>query len=254
MIEIPLTFAFSAFLAGFLMFLAPCTLPLIPAYLAFISGVSKDELNNPSTAKRSHRQIIYNSLSYVLGFSLVFVLFGVAAGALGSEIGLWRSVLSKVGGGFIILFGIMMLGMVSIKPLTRDWRITLPSSIKPGHPLSAFVIGMIFALGWTPCVGPVLATVILLATDSATVVTGAALLAIFSLGLAVPFILTALLYARAEQTIIKYAKFSGGVRIVGGVFLILIGTLLLTNNFELMVIYGYQLFEILQLDGLYNHL
>lgn len=254
MIEVTFAFVISAFIAGVLMFLAPCTLPLVPAYLAFISGVSKNEITNPETKRKAKRKIIFNGVAFVIGFSVVFILFGVAAGALGSQIGLFRGVLSQLGGAFIIIFGFMMLGVIKFAPLQKEFKFKLPKVIEPGHPVSAFVIGNIFALGWTPCVGPVLATVILLATDSATVVSGGFLLGVFSLGLAVPFLLTAFLYARAEQTILRYGDITRWVNIVGGIFLIIIGVLLLTENFELTVIYGYRIFEFFNFEGFYDYL
>lgn len=254
MVDVSIAFTFSAFIAGVLMFLAPCTLPLVPAYLAFISGVKAADLVDESTAKVAHRKIIVNGLFFVCGFSIVFIVFGVLAGAAGSQIGQFRSLLSQLGGIFIIIFGLMMLGILNISILQKEYKLTIPHFIKPGHPSSSFLIGTIFALGWTPCVGPVLASVILLATDSTTLVSGGLLLAIFSLGLAIPFLCTALLYAHVEKTIIKYSRASRFVSVTGGVFLIAIGILLLTENFELTVVYGYKVFELFHFDALYNYL
>ena len=254
MIEISLAFVVSAFVAGVLMFLAPCTLPLVPAYLAFISGVKQEELDTPKLAEAAKRKIILNGAFFVLGFTLVFILFGVLAGAVGSQIGLFRGLLSQIGGAFIILFGLMMLNVIKFFPLQKEYKISLPKIIKPGHVGSSFLIGNIFALGWTPCVGPVLASVILLATDSATVASGGVMLAVFSLGLAVPFMITATLYSRAEQKIAKYSKLSKSINLIGGVFLVIIGLLLLTENFELTVIYGYEIFQFLNLEFFYDYL
>ncbi len=254
MIELSAGLMLSAFVAGVLMFLAPCTLPLVPAYVAFISGVKRSELDDPSKVQQARRRLLVNGTAFVLGFSLVFILFGIAAGALGSQIGQFRGVLSQVGGAFIIFFGLFMLGAVSNTWLTRERRFTVPTMITPGHPSSAFIIGTIFALGWTPCVGPVLATIIVLATDSATVTSGGLLLAIFSLGLAVPFLLTALLYAQAESFILRHTALSRWVQYIGGVFLIIIGLLLLTSNFELTLIYGYKVFQFLNFEAFYDYL
>jgi len=232
------------------MFLAPCTLPLVPAYLAFISGVKQDEVKDNKEARKKIRT---NAIAFVLGFSVVFISFGILAGFFGSFVGPYRALLSQVGGAFIILFGLMMLNIINITPLMRDRKIALPKFITPGEPISAFLIGSIFALGWTPCVGPVLASVLLLATTKATVFSGALLLALFSAGLAVPFIVTAMLYARAGNLIAKYAHVSRVVSIVGGLMLIGIGLLLLFNNFGLTIQYGYQFFEFIGIGDLLDY-
>jgi len=254
MIEISLAFTISAFIAGVLMFLAPCTLPLVPAYLSFISGVKREELNSEELKTKTRNKILLNGLFFVLGFTFIFILFGILAGAIGSQIGQFRGLLSQIGGVFIIIFGLMMLNVIKFIPLQKEYKLALPRIIKPGNPVSSFLIGNIFALGWTPCVGPVLATVILLATDSGTLVSGGFMLGIFSLGLALPFMLTAFLYSKAETKISKYSYLSKSVNIIGGVFLIIIGWLLLTENFGLTVVYGYKLFEIFNYDALYNYL
>jgi len=247
MLELNITFAIASFVAGLLMFLAPCTLPLVPAYLAFISGVKQNEVQDD---KEARKKIRINAISFVLGFSTIFISFGILAGFFGSFVGPYRALLSQIGGAFIILFGLMMLNIISIAPLMRDRKITLPKFITPGEPVSAFLIGSIFALGWTPCVGPVLASVLLLATTKATVLSGAFLLALFSAGLAVPFIATAMLYARAGNLIAKYAYISRTVSIVGGLMLIGIGFLLLFDNFGLTIQYGYRFFEFIGIGNL----
>ena len=250
MLELNITFAIASFVAGLLMFLAPCTLPLVPAYLAFISGVKQNEVQDD---KEARKKIRINAISFVLGFSTIFISFGILAGFFGSFVGPYRALLSQIGGAFIILFGLMMLNIISIAPLMRDRKITLPKFITPGEPVSAFLIGSIFALGWTPCVGPVLASVLLLATTKATVLSGAFLLALFSAGLAVPFIATAMLYARAGNLIAKYAYISRTVSIVGGLMLIGIGFLLLFDNFGLTIQYGYRFFEFIGIGNLLEY-
>ena len=249
--EVSLILVVSAFVAGVLMFLAPCTLPLLPAYLAFISGVKTDEVLN---SREVRRKIFKNALAFVVGFTIVFVIFGILAGLFGSFIGQFRNILAQVGGVFIILFGLMMLNVVSLTPLLKERRLTLPVVFTPGEPLSALVIGFTFALGWTPCVGPVLASVLLLASTTTTLVSGALLLLIFSLGLAIPFLLVALLYARATMVVSRVAKVTRCISKVGGVFLIIIGVLLLTSSFGLTVEYGYKLFDWFGLNGLFDYL
>lgn len=247
MIEFEIALVLSSFIAGVLMFLAPCTLPLVPAYLAFISGVKEDEID--AAAKRKIRR---NGAMFVIGFSVIFIVFGILAGLFGSFVGQYRMLLSQIGGGFIILFGLMMLGVFSIAPLAKNWSLAMPKGITPGQPLSAFLIGAIFALGWTPCVGPVLASVLLIASTKATVFSGAFLLAVFSLGLAVPFMVVALLYTKAAGYIQRYSYISKTVSVVGGAFLILIGILLLMGDFAITTRYGYDLFNYLGIGSLFN--
>jgi len=245
--EITLALTGASFFAGILMFLAPCTLPLLPAYLAFISGTNQSEVQ----AGKNHRQVIINGLAFVIGFSLIFVVFGVLAGYFGSLAGSFRSFLTQLGGAFIILFGLIMLNVIKFKPLTTEHKFQLPKAVTPGEPSSALLIGGIFALGWTPCVGPVLASVLLLATTSSTALSGGLLLLVFSAGLAIPFMLTAVLYAKSSSLIKNYSHVSIMISRVGGIFLILLGTLLLTNNFGITLEYGYRIFDALGLNGLF---
>ncbi len=254
MFEFGLLYIVSVFFAGILMFLAPCTLPLVPAFLAFISGIRSEDMRNLTRAKPVHRQIVINSVAFVTGFSIVFVSFGILAGLLGAELGLFRTILAYVGGIFIIIFGLMMLNLITINPLLKEHKLRLPNALKPGNPFSAFLIGCTFAVGWTPCVGPILASVLLLAATTHTALTGAFLLLVFSLGLAVPFLLTAFFYSQAQTLIPGMQNISLWTTRVGGVFLISIGVLLITDNFDLTVQYGYQLFNWLGVSGLFNHL
>lgn len=243
-----LTLIITAFVAGLLMFLAPCTLPLVPAYIAFISGVRQEDV---STHKA---KIVFNAIAFVSGFSVIFIMFGILAGLFATFVGPYRSVLTQIGGAFIILFGLMMLDVIKISSFFGNRSLPVPRYFTPGNPLSAFLIGATFALGWTPCVGPVLASVLLLTTATATALQGAFLLAIFSAGLSIPFLLTAVLYSRASVTIMRYAWASRLISSIGALFLIFIGFLLMTDNFGLTVEYGYKIFNALGLEGLFNHL
>jgi len=249
MFELSLALAGASFIAGVLMFIAPCTLPLVPAYLAFISGVQ----GATATSQSDRRKIVINGLGFVVGFTVVFTLFGMLAGFFGGFIGSFREILTQLGGAAIILFGLIMFNIIKIASLQADHKIPVHSFVVPGQPMSAALIGSIFALGWTPCVGPVLASVLLLATTASTAISGGALLFIFSLGLAIPFLVTAVLYASASRTIARFAGVSKYVNIIGGIFLLCIGALLLTDNFGLTVEYGYRLFSALGLEGLFDY-
>lgn len=248
--EIEIALIISAFVAGVITFLAPCTLPLVPAYLGFISGVSADDLKDPEKAKGARKKIVKNGFAFVIGFSSVFILFGTLAGFLGQSLVQYQTILTKVGGVFIILFGLLMLGFFKIPVLQVDKRIKLPKFIKVGSTPSSVAIGSIFAVGWTPCVGPILGSILLLASTSSTALQGAFLLAVFSLGLAVPFILIAFAFSSATKHIGAITKYFTWISAIGGIFLILLGLLLLTDNFDLLVQYGFKIFKVFEYEAI----
>lgn len=243
-----------AFIAGLLTFLAPCTLPLVPAYLGFISGVRPDELANPATAQAARRKIFLNGVAFIVGFTLVFIVFGTLAGLVGQALVPYRIWLARIGGVLIILFGLFMLGVLKIPYLSGDKRPPIFSWLKLGKPSSSLFIGGTFALGWTPCVGPILGSILLLAGTSGTALQGAFLLSVFSLGLAIPFLIIALAFSRASRFINASSQYLKGISIVGGTFLIVLGLLLITDNFGLTIQYGYRLLEFINYDKLLEYL
>ena len=249
-----LTLFVGAFFAGVLMFLAPCTLPVVPGYLAFIAGIPLSALQNPA-AKRSARRVVFkNALAFVIGFSVVFILLGASAGLLGIFIGPWRYVLAKFGGIVLIVFGVTMLGLLQLPVLSGERRMKLPSFLELGRLRSSALIGALFALGWSPCIGPILGTVLLIASSSATAYYGAMLLAAFSLGLAVPFLLTALIVTESTVFLSRIGGFTKWLSIVGGVGLIVGGALMLTGATQLLVEWLYGLFGTTGYGALLNYL
>jgi len=214
---------FVAFGAGVLSFFSPCVLPLIPAYLCLITGVSLDELQK-GTAERitsSLRKILWPTLLFVLGFSFVFVSLGAAASYLGTLLSAHGKAIRIVGGAIIALLGLQVAGVFNIRKLQYEKRFHL--SGRPAHMLGAFVVGVVFALGWTPCVGPVLAAILGLASTQQTLGRGVVLLSAYSLGLGIPFILSALAvntflawFGRAR----KYLRF---ISIGTGILLVAVG-------------------------------
>jgi len=252
MLEIPLFIA--AFIAGVLMFLAPCTLPIVPAYLAFIAGIPLSALSNPAAKRSARRVVLKNAVAFVIGFSVIFILLGASAGLLGTFVGPWRYALAKLGGVIIILFGLTMLGLLPVSFINRERHLKLPSFLVLGRMPSSALIGSLFALGWSPCIGPILGTVLLIASNSATVGYGATLLAVFSLGLAVPFLLAAFLVTETTVFLSKIGGFVRVLNIVGGVGLILGGVLMLTGNMALFVSLGTDLFEYWGFDALLKYL
>ena len=254
MIELSIGFILASFFAGLLTFLAPCTLPLVPAYLGFISGVDQDALKNPETAKTARRKIFQNGLAFIVGFSLVFIVFGVLAGFAGTALAPYRIWLARVGGVLVILFGLFMLGVFKLSIFQTDKRIPIPKWLTLGKPSSSLFIGGTFALGWTPCVGPILGSILLLAGTSGTAFTGGIMLTVFSTGLAIPFLLIALAFSKATAYIDRISKYLKAVSVIGGIFLILLGLLLATDNFGLTIQYGYELFDFINYEGLLDYL
>lgn len=248
-----------AFIAGLLTFLAPCTLPLVPAYLGFISGATAKDLQDHTKFSDIRRRVILNGLFYVLGFSAIFILLGVFFGVGGSILVKYQFVLPRIGGLFVIIFALYLLGVLQRIPTLQRWLTTEyhfhpGTSLKPGTPLSSFIFGATFAFGWTPCVGPILGSVLLLASTTATIGQGAFLLTVFSLGLAIPFLLIAFFIGQASQTVKKLSRVLPYISIVGGVFLLFLGILLITDNLGIWLTWFYKAFDFLPYDLLLDYL
>jgi cytochrome c-type biogenesis protein len=239
----------SAFLAGILMFLAPCTLPIVPGYLAFISGSTA--LGNDLNKKG---RMVRNAIAFVIGFAIIFILLGVFAGSIGGVLAQYKDFLSRLAGAVIILFGITMLGIVRIPFLSGDSHIRIPKFLKLGSPHSSALIGALFALGWSPCIGPILGTVLFVASSSATALSGALLLAAFSFGLGLPFILSAIFMEQAETLFSRMGTLTVGLSRIGGVILILLGVLMLLGDMGLLVTWGFGFFDFAGYKSLLNHL
>ena len=250
----PLALAPAAFLAGVLMFLAPCTLPIVPAYLAFIAGVPEDEVSGGAIRRGIRGRIFRNALAFVAGFSLVFILFGSFASFLGALLGPWRSVLARAAGAFLILFGVTMLGFFRIPLFSGEWRARLPKTLTLGHPASSFLVGILFALGWSPCIGPILGSVLFIASSSGTALQGAVLLAVFSLGLSVPFLLSALLIGESFRFAARLGRVSNALQILGGLVLVALGVLMLLGDMGLLISWGDSLLGSLGYNKLLSYL
>ncbi len=246
-----------SFIAGLFTFLAPCTLPLVPGYLGFISGVSLDDLNNSEKASSTRGKIFFNGILYVIGFSLIFILLGSLFGLGGAALAKYRVWLSRIGGAFVIFFGLYMMNILKLpflQLLFGERQPNLTNKLKPGKPISSLIFGASFAFGWSPCVGPVLGSILVLASSSATVTQGALLLAVFSSGLAIPFLLIALGISSAGKYISRITRYLNIVSVVGGAFLVFLGLLMLTNNFAAWLSFFYRTFNFLNADSLLNHL
>jgi cytochrome c-type biogenesis protein len=219
----------AALIAGLLSFFSPCVLPLVPAYLGYLTGVMANEMRS---AKRL--PIWVHALFFVLGFGLVFVLLGATAGLLGSILYPIMPYVIRIGGILLIIFGLQTMGVISIPWLAMDRRFELEHGQNRSFGRS-FLIGIVFAAGWTPCVGPVLTAITILAADSQTVATGAALLAVYALGLGAPFLAVAGMVDVALPLVHKMNRYLRGISIVSGILLIIMGILLTLGLFEQLV-------------------
>jgi len=228
MSSLPLPIA--AFLAGLVSFLSPCVLPLVPGYVSLISGAGVEELK--SSESQLVRKLMLNSMGFIMGFSVVFVTLGAISTEVGQLLAHYKSLLAQIAGVVIILFGLHLTGVFKIKALYTDARL---HSVKGSSTVwGAFIIGFAFAFGWTPCVGPILAVILGFAAAQDSVAKGIVLLAVYSLGLAVPFLLTSLGISRFLQFYSRFRAHMHAVEVGSGVLLISLGALLVLGRFSLI--------------------
>ncbi|OGM04131.1 hypothetical protein A2129_02610 [Candidatus Woesebacteria bacterium GWC1_42_13] len=220
-----------AFASGVISFFAPCVLPLLPAYIGYVTGVSLNELSQKGYSPY-FKKILVTSLFYILGFSIIFVLLGTAAGSVGILLRRYDIWLTRIGGLIILILGLEFAGILKIPVLAYEKRINLPSwSEKLGY-FRAFFVGVVFAAAWTPCVGAVLGSILTLAAVSGTALKGASLLFVYSLGISVPFLLVSLTLASAPKYLGFISARIGVISRVSGIILALLGLALLTNTYK----------------------
>lgn len=218
---------FVSFLAGVLTFISPCVLPLIPAYISYISGMSIKHLKSDESITKEHRfKILKASLMFVLGFSIVFITLGAVMANLVSDIFNYEWI-TWIAGGIIVLFGLHITGLISIRFLNFEQRLIFGET-KPSSWFAPFILGLSFALGWTPCVGPIFAAIVALGANDPT--NALTLMSIYALGLAVPFILTALLTTSMFSVLNRIKNYFRIIEIVSGIMLICIGLLIATGK------------------------
>ncbi|MCG8566707.1 MAG: cytochrome c biogenesis protein CcdA [Desulfobacterales bacterium] len=220
----------AAFAAGLLSFLSPCVLPLIPAYFSFITGLSLDELTTDKAEIR--KKVILATLAYVGGFSFVFILLGASASFLGGLAVQYAHWIRYVGGAIVLVFGLHLLGVLKIKAFQFEKRIHMQK--KPIHLFGTFVIGMAFAAGWTPCIGPMLGSILIVAGNQDTVLQGVWLLAIYSAGLAIPFILISIFINSMMAIMARTRKYIGLVHKISGALLVALALLLMSNKIAIL--------------------
>jgi cytochrome c-type biogenesis protein len=218
-----------AFSAGLLSFASPCVLPLVPSYITYITGVSFKDLSEGASKGKLRWLTISHSLLFIMGFSLIFVLMGASASYLGQVLIQYQSWIMKVGGVLIIILGIHFTGWITIPFLQMERRFELRQ--KPLGHLGSFLVGVVFAAGWTPCVGPILSTILLYASTSKSFTTGIVLLGAYSMGLGLPFFIASLAFNTFLSTFDKIKRYLRVITVASGVFLIVIGILLLTDLF-----------------------
>ena len=232
----------AAFLAGLVSFITPCVLPVVPPYLAYIAGVSfaelKGEAIDAEQRRRVNRRVFLSALLFVLGFTTVFVLLGATASFLGQTLARYFDVLSKIAGLAILILGIHYTGLVRIPLLYREARVDVQKS--PTSLVSAYLIGLAFAFGWTPCVGPVLASVPFLAGSEGTAFQGAWLLLVYSLGMGLPFLFAAMFAGQFLSVSSRIKRHMAVIEKFIGAMLILTGVLLITGMFSVI---GFWLLE-----------
>lgn len=222
MIEVGLVVALTA---GVLSFLSPCVLPLVPAYLCFVTGMSLEELEEGV----DRRRVFLYSLLFVSGFSLIFLLLGASASFLGQFLRYYEEWIARIGGAVILLLGLHLAGVLRLAPLMREKRLHVAD--RPVGYLGAVLVGMAFGAGWTPCIGPVLGAILTFAAAQETFWHGVGLLGAYSAGLAVPFLLTSVALDRFLSAFSRFRRYLSTVELVSGILLIVLGLLLITGTF-----------------------
>lgn len=222
----------AAFSAGLLSFVSPCVLPLVPSYISYITGLSIEQLTDATVRSKFKKSIIVNALLFIAGFTTVFVSFGASASFIGQALITYQDHIRRIGGVLIIVFGLYLLGVLNISFLKMEHRFQFRS--RPVGYVGSFLIGVAFAAGWTPCVGPVLGTILLYASTTDSMMNGVLLLTSYSLGLGLPLFLTALGVDRFLAYFKQARLYLWGVSTVSGVLLIIVGVMIYANTLTMI--------------------
>lgn len=252
MIEL-IAFIPAAFLGGVLSFLSPCVLPLVPGYLCFAAGLHYKDMTALAEEGKATRRILPPALAFVAGFSCVFIALGAGAAAINPLLLAHQLILAQIAGGLIILFGLYMVGVLPLARLlpvlTSDKRFFIESERKNASILAAFIMGLAFAFGWTPCIGPILASILALAATREALSEGVILLGFYAAGLGVPFILAALGVGKYMHISKSLKKYGGHITKAAGILLIITGVLVLNGRLQSLGIYLLDYFPILATLG-----
>lgn len=217
-----------AFLAGLISFLSPCVLPLVPSYMSYITGVSFEDLSDGSDKKRIRRLTLINSLLFIMGFSIVFIALGASSSLIGQWLFQYQDQMRIGGGILIIVFGLFISGFLKLDFLMKEKKFQLQG--RPAGYAGTVLIGMTFAAGWTPCIGPILGSILLVASTQDSILSGVQLLTVYSLGLGLPFLIAGLAFNSFVSYSNTLKRHMRAIKIVSGVILILFGIILLTNK------------------------
>ncbi|WP_421723861.1 cytochrome c biogenesis CcdA family protein [Bauldia sp.] len=229
-----------AIFAGLISFLSPCVLPLVPPYLGYLAGVSLDQLTGESPNRAARRTVFFSSIAFVFGFSTVFVLLGAAATTLGQLLRQYLDILTIVGGGIIIIMGLHFLGVFRIGLLHRQARMEVRNT-KAG-PVGSYVMGLAFGFGWTPCIGPILSLILGMSLAEDTVSEGVLLLAAYSAGLGIPFIIAGLFAGSFMNFMKRFRSHMGAVEKTMGALLVVTGVLFVTGQITTIAFWLLDLF------------
>ena len=221
----------AAFAAGVISFFAPCVVPLLPAYVGYVTGVSLQELKDKGY-KPFRTKMLISSLVYILGFSLVFVLLGTAAASIGGILRQYDFIIQRVGGAIILILGLEFAGILKLPFLAKTRQFQLPNWVNKLGYFRAFFVGLVFATAWTPCVGAILGSILALAAVSASAIQGASLLFVYSLGISVPFLIVSLTLASAPKYLGFVSKHIDTIAKISGILLAIIGFLLLSDTYK----------------------
>lgn len=213
------------FIEGILTFISPCILPMLPIYFVYLAGTS-----NNKVSEGANKRLLFNSIAFILGFTIIFTLLGASATAIGKLLGEHMALLKKISGIIIFIFGLYFLGIVKIGFLSKEKRLHI--EIKELGFFSSMLFGAVFSLGWTPCVGPFLGSVLLLAGTSATVSKGILLLLVYSTGLGIPFFITAILFDKLKDVFEIIQKHQRVINIISGIILMIMGILVFTGQID----------------------
>ncbi|MCP9455548.1 MAG: cytochrome c biogenesis protein CcdA [Nitrospira sp.] len=222
----------AAFSAGLLSFVSPCVLPLVPSYISYITGLSVEQLMHASERDKFKKAIMLNSLLFIAGFSVVFIAFGASASFIGQMLVAYQDYIRRVGGVLIVLFGLYLLGILNLRFLKTEWRVQFRR--RPAGYAGSFLVGVAFAAGWTPCVGPVLGSILLYASTSDSLLSGVVLLTCYSLGLGLPLFLTALGVDRFLVYFKGVRPYLWGVSTVSGLLLVAVGVMIYANSLTMV--------------------
>jgi cytochrome c-type biogenesis protein len=236
----------AALIAGIVSFLSPCVLPLVPPYLIYLTGATIEHVATGEQAAASKRAVMLSALMFVLGFSTVFIALGASASVIGGLIRAWSAQLSIAAGIVIIIMGLHFLGLTRIAFLMREGRLPIPKPVGLG---GAYVMGLAFAFGWTPCIGPILAAILSVAAAEATVTKGAGLLAVYSAGLGIPFLLAAFMIEQFSTLLARLKRHLASVERAMGVLMVLTGVVFLTGSMSNISIWLLETFPALQNFG-----